>query len=232
MWVEYAHNTLVSSSTGLTPFEASLGYTPPLFPQEEKNILVPSIREHVARCKKVWTEAREALERAAGTSKRTADKRRVDAPDYRVNQRVWLSTKDVHLKDLPRKMAPRFIGPYPIDKIISPTAVKLKLPPSMRIHPTFHVSQIKPVNTSKLCPPPEPPPPPILVDKQPAYLVSRILDARRRGRGFQFLVDWEGYGPEDRSWIPGSFILNPTLISDFFRDHPEKRTLRSSRDDR
>uniref|UniRef100_A0A3Q2CJP2 Zgc:194202 n=1 Tax=Cyprinodon variegatus TaxID=28743 RepID=A0A3Q2CJP2_CYPVA len=38
------------------------------------------------------------------------------------------------------KMAPRFLGLFTIDRIISPTAVRLKLPPHLRVHPTFHVS--------------------------------------------------------------------------------------------
>ncbi|KAI2661152.1 Transposon Tf2-6 polyprotein [Labeo rohita] len=185
-WIEYAHNTLPVASTGMSPFECSVGYLPPLFPSQEPDAAVPSALAFVRRCRRVWIKARKALAQASRRTKAAADRHRTPVPRYVCGQKVWLTTKDLPLKAASCKLAPRFIGPYQITKVLNPVAVRLKLPFS-------------------------------LVDGSPVYSVRRLLDVRRHGRGFQYLVDWEGYGPEERSWVPALDILDRSLIEDFHR---------------
>ena len=92
--------------------------------------------------------------------KAKADRHRSKPPVYVVGQKVWLSTKNIPLRSVSNKLAPKFIGPFPVTKIISPVAVRLKLPPAYRrIHPAFHVSKIKPVFYSTINPHAPVPPP-------------------------------------------------------------------------
>lgn len=220
-WVEYAHNSLPTSATGLSPFHCVYGHQPPLFPESEKEVVVPSAHALVKRCHRIWAAARRVLLKSSIRMKRGADRRRRTAPTYRPGQRVWLSTRNLPIHVMSRKLAARFVGPFPITKVINPVSVRLRLPRSLRVHPTFHVSRIKPVLDSSLVPPSKPPPPPQVIDGGPVYAVKRLLAVRRRGRGRQLLVDWEGYGPEERSWIPSRFIIGQALIEDFYRRHPE-----------
>uniref|UniRef100_A0A3B3IH34 Gypsy retrotransposon integrase-like protein 1 n=1 Tax=Oryzias latipes TaxID=8090 RepID=A0A3B3IH34_ORYLA len=222
VWIEYAHNTHVSSATGVSPFESALGYSLPLFPSQELDLAVPSVQEHLQRCQRVWRQTTEALLRTKESNCRIANRHRVVGPAYQPGQRVWLSARNIPIHAHSRKLAPRFIRPYTIEKIINNTCVRLRLPRALRVHPSFHISQIKPVQDRPLCPPSASPPPARVIDGAPAFTVSRILDIRRRGRGHQFLVDWEGYGPEERSWISRSLVLDPSVIEDFFRAHPDR----------
>ncbi|KAI3353411.1 hypothetical protein L3Q82_019280 [Scortum barcoo] len=54
---------------------------------------------------------------------------------------------------------------------------------SLRVHPTFHVSRLKPVNESSLVPPSKPPPLLKMVDDGPIYVVKKLLAVRKTGRG-------------------------------------------------
>lgn len=49
----------------------------------------------------------------------------------------------------------------------------------------------------------------------PAYTVRHMLGVRWVQGTLQNLVDWEGYGPEERAWVPERDILG--LFRDFNR---------------
>ncbi len=220
--VEYVHNSLPVSSTGLSPFQCCLGYQPPLFPSQESDAVVPSAHVFIQRCLRTWRIAREALTRTGERNKASADRHRTKPPLYVCGQKVWLSAKDINFRLPTRKLGPKFIGPFIVAKVLSPVTVRLKLTPQFKkIHPVFHVSKIKPVFRSPLQPLISAPPPPRLIEGSPAYSVRRLIDVRRRGRGYQYLVDWEGYGPEERCWIPARDILDRALIDQFHQRHGE-----------
>eukprot|EP00063_Salmo_salar_P086461 XP_014061296.1 PREDICTED: uncharacterized protein LOC106608107 isoform X2 [Salmo salar] len=212
VWVESARNTLPCSATGFLPFECSLGYQPPLFPEQEVGI--PSPQMFVCR---TWKRARSALLKTTSRYRRQVHRHRIPAPQYCLGQRVWLSTRDLPLRVESRKLSPRFIGPSPTSKIIS-LFVFCCLVSSVYI-PLFMCLGLNLCLTAlyllfiglPLFP---------VIDVQPANMVRRLLKVRPLGRGFQYLVDWEGYGPEERCCVPARDILDPDLIAEFQCRHP------------
>ena len=73
-----------------------------------------------------------------------ADTRRAPPPAYKVGDAVMLSTAHLTLQRPSRKLDHKFISPFQIQQLISPTAVRLTLPHKWRTHPTFHVADVEP----------------------------------------------------------------------------------------
>ena len=50
------------------------------------------------------------------------------------------------------------------------------------------------------------------------YMVEEILDARRRGRGWQFLVRWAGYGVEHNHWLSAKAINECKALDKWYEE--------------
>ena len=124
--------------------------------------------------KSVHEEAEAAVSKARDDMQRYADLNQGQAPIYKMGDKVWLSAKDLKLNRPARKLSERQLGPFEIIKVVSPNAMKLKLPASYKIHDVINVSRLrlyKEPTAGQRVTPSEP----IEVEGRPEYKVEEIL---------------------------------------------------------
>jgi len=140
---EFAVNNKAHTVTKVLPFMVNYGRELRMGGDIRKKRKVESAMEFAERMKKVHEEAGAALKKTQEEMKKYADHSRRETEEWKKEDRVLLSTKDLVFKERPvRKLTERYVGPYEIEEVVSPNAVKLQLPTSMRIHLVVNVSQI------------------------------------------------------------------------------------------
>jgi len=99
--------------------------------------------EFVEKLKRVQEKAEAALKKTQEEIKRYTDRNRKETEEWKKEDKVMLSTKDLVFKERPVcKLVEKYVSLYRIKEVVSLNAVKLRLPSSMRIHPVVNVSQV------------------------------------------------------------------------------------------
>ncbi|PHJ23283.1 retrotransposon ty3-gypsy subclass [Cystoisospora suis] len=144
--LEFAYNSTVRSSTKVSPFEMLYGFTPekPVcrkygLPMQAPAANLPLQAEVVLR------RARRELDKPKLNQQRFANAHRRDV-EFKVGDKVWLKVSHLPMatSSSSRSLSLRYRGPFKIIGRVGKRAYKLKLLPSMLMHPVFHVSLLKP----------------------------------------------------------------------------------------
>jgi hypothetical protein len=124
---------------------------------------------------------------------------------FQEGDEVWLNIKNFRLLEgLSHKFLGPYVGPFKVLENKLSDIYKLELPKNLRVHPTFHVSLLKPVARDASRPNREhnSKPPPDLVHNEPEFEVEAVLKSKQlRGREWEYLVKWKGYYPIEASWV-------------------------------
>ena len=85
------------------------------------------------------------LEKAQKEIKKYTDRKRREVDEYKVEDLVMLSIKDIKYQIVGRRMeklTERFVDPYKVKKIVFANMVELELPSTIKIHPVVNISRI------------------------------------------------------------------------------------------
>ena len=174
-------------------------------------------KEFAEQMKEIHKEASTALSKAHDNMTRYADQHRGTAPEYKVGDKVWLSTKDIKINRPSQKLVKWQLGPFEIVKVVSSNAVKLKLPISFKIHNVINILRVwpyKPPIIGQHITPPEA----IEVEGTPEYEVEEVFDFRLKKGKLKYLVKWSGYTDDHNTWEPEANLINSKeAINDFHK---------------
>lgn len=113
----------------------------------------PGIRKFATQALINLAEAHDAIIENHVFQTHYANKQRSAEPQITKGELVYLSTKNLNLpKGHAQKLCPKFIGPYKVEAASPETSTyTLQLPKALqdrRIHPTFHISLLRPYHAN------------------------------------------------------------------------------------
>ena len=132
-------------STRTSSFKANYGQDPRIGFEGRKKRKYAGAEKYIEKIKEIQKEAKAALGKAQEEIKKYIDRKRAEVNDYKVEDLVMLSTKDLKYQMVRRRMKKlieRFVGPYKVKKIVSSNIVELELPSTVKIHLVVNVSRI------------------------------------------------------------------------------------------
>jgi len=225
--LEFTHNSRRHADNKRTPFEMIMGLQPLAIPTSHEQTNYPSVSERFRLMAQYREEALAAHELARN---RISQRIKANYTPFAIGQQVWLDTRNLRMK-ISSKMKPRREGPFRIKRAIGKVNYELELPIQWKVHPVFHATLLRPYKETEQHGANFIPQPPDILNEEEQYEVERIINHRRRGRTWQYLIRWKGYTPMEDSWEPEENLANaPDILKRYRLDQGlDSRSTRKSK---
>jgi len=203
---EFAYNNSVTIRNRMSPFYANYGRHPAAIDPPTTEPLNPASTVYAHWMQTIHEESRKGLEVVQERMRQYSDPNRTEPPAYQVGDLVMLNGRNLKTRRPSKKLDHKNQGPFQVEKIVSPVAVRLTLPRKWKIHNVFHVLLIEPFRTSEHRAPPDPSK--VLreaddIEQSEEYVVEEVMSSVERGQGnnkrILYLVKWLDY-PERKDW--------------------------------
>lgn len=201
---EFWYNSSFHSSLNSSPFKALYGREPNL------GGMLQWSNQDLGSAEDFDWQAHTAVLRAQlghaqARTKKKADKNRTER-QFTVGDQVLLKLQPYAQSSVVNrpctKLAYKFYGPYAVEQRIGTVAYKLTLPEESRIHPVFHVSQLKPFVPSYAPVFSELPKPPDLLSAttSPAAILERRMVKKGDQALVQLRIQWDSLPVDATTW--------------------------------
>jgi hypothetical protein len=202
-WAEWHYNTAIHTATGISPFQVVYGRAPPVLADYiEGSTTLQAVEANEMDRTEVLQQLKKKLLKAQAIMKEQADQKRIPH-QFKEGDMVFVKLRPYRQNSVAgrriNKLAKRYYGPFKLTKAIGEVAFQLDLPPTSRIHPVFHVSQLKPCYDDTT--------PPLDLPRETmgnspqirplAVLNWKICEVEGSPK---VLIQWEGLYPEDATW--------------------------------
>ena len=215
---EFAHNLWKNKSTGQSPFEILMGYSPraEIF---DVTLSIPTVALRL----RDWKKAREDAQKLMIKAQKKWTQGKTPEQRYKMGDQVWLEGCNLRIDRPSTKLAPKRHGPFKVKKVLSPITYQLELPAQWKIHDVFHADLLTPYRETKLHGANFVRPPPDLINGEEEYEIEEVLQSRkfRRGRKVQYLVKWKGYPDSENQWVNWDDLHAEEALADFKWKNPD-----------
>jgi len=226
---EFVYNNAPSATTGVSSFFANKGYHLNITVHPKRDIASSRACDFAVDLDELQSTLKTEISMAQQHYQKSADARHSPAPDFKVGDKVFVKAQFFRTTQSSKKLSKKYLGPYEIISQPGTLLFTLHLPESMRsVHPVFHVSMLEPATSNTFSKRIQLAPAPVIIDREPEYEISRIVDSkidRRWECKLLYKVIWLGYeDTRDKSeWIPASELSHAAnLVSDFHITYPTK----------